>query len=802
MSFLAPLYALAALAIGLPLLFHLIQRRPQGRVEFSSTMFLQPSPPRLTRRSRLDNLLLLLLRAAALVLLAVGFARPFLRSAVRLDLQAPSRRIVLAVDASASMRRGDLWSQTGRRVEQFLQDLQPSDDVTLFLFDDRVTTLVSFETWRQTPSAQRAALLRNSITSASPSWRATNLGQLLVAASDTLLHAQEEVHESETLPPQIIVVTDLQEGSQLDALPAYEWPSDVQVDIQQVNVSQTSNATASLLADAEEAAGSAEAADELRVRVRNAGDSTRAQFRLQWEEVVTGPSSPSPARVATATPGAGEAGGYDVHVPPGQQRVVRIRRAPMALAKLVLTGDEQPFDNNVFVAARPLEHKSLLFVGPGATSRDELYYYLQHAALDTPSRQVTVTRQGSAQLELTRVSPRETPLTIVAEPLSAVGWRGMQSYLEAGGRLLLVLDAADRWSDVEGLEGLRRMTGRAALTVAEAQVADYAMWSKIDFGHALFRPFADPRFSDFTKIRFWRHRTLEANGELLGRVLAEFDDGSPALIEQAHGRGTLWILTAGWQPKESQLALSTKFMPLLAGMIDPEAGTRPLSRTFVIGDQVPLPVADPMLDSPALPIAGSTGRAGDASGAAGSDPVVPPGANVPDGSLAADESENRESVDLNEGSSAAPGESNSGRVAGEATGRRAARIPLSVRLPGGSEVQLAANANTFDDTSEPGIYELRTGEGSDYFAVNVPLAESQTKPLDRSELEQRGVKLGNQRSMSEIQQQQRQMRDVELESRQKLWRWGILAALLAVALETWLADRRPRPGSVPAPQPS
>src|SRR5690606_20943146 len=85
LSFLTPLYILGAVAIVAPIVFHLIRRRPQGEVPFSSLMFLDPTPPRLTRRSRLDNWLLLLLRAAALGLLALAFARPFLRESARLD---------------------------------------------------------------------------------------------------------------------------------------------------------------------------------------------------------------------------------------------------------------------------------------------------------------------------------------------------------------------------------------------------------------------------------------------------------------------------------------------------------------------------------------------------------------------------------------------------------------------------------------------------------------------------------------------------------------------------------------------
>ena len=34
------------------------------------------------------------------------------------------------------------------------------------------------------------------------------------------------------------------------------------------------------------------------------------------------------------------------------------------------------------------------------------------------------------------------------------------------------------------------------------------MFSQMDFEHPLLAPFSDPRFNDFTKIRFWKHRKL------------------------------------------------------------------------------------------------------------------------------------------------------------------------------------------------------------------------------------------------------------------------------------------------------
>src|SRR5438552_7464536 len=109
MSLLAPIFLLGAFAISLPVLFHLIRRSTREKTPFSSLMFLMASPPRLTRRSRLEHLLLLLLRCAVLCLLAFGFARPFIKKALPPEPPSAARRILVLVDTSASMRRADLW---------------------------------------------------------------------------------------------------------------------------------------------------------------------------------------------------------------------------------------------------------------------------------------------------------------------------------------------------------------------------------------------------------------------------------------------------------------------------------------------------------------------------------------------------------------------------------------------------------------------------------------------------------------------------------------------------------------------
>src|SRR5258708_22230351 len=104
MSFLAPLFALGVLAVAGPILFHLIRRTTREKTPFSTLMFLQPSPPRITKRSRLENIWLLLLRCLVVALLALAFARPFLQRAMPGPLPGSGQRTVILLDTSASMR--------------------------------------------------------------------------------------------------------------------------------------------------------------------------------------------------------------------------------------------------------------------------------------------------------------------------------------------------------------------------------------------------------------------------------------------------------------------------------------------------------------------------------------------------------------------------------------------------------------------------------------------------------------------------------------------------------------------------
>jgi len=80
MPFVYPLYLLGALAAGIPIIIHMIHKRKAPRVLFPTLRFLKASNERTSRRQKIQDLLLLLLRVLLFVLLALALAQPFLGS--------------------------------------------------------------------------------------------------------------------------------------------------------------------------------------------------------------------------------------------------------------------------------------------------------------------------------------------------------------------------------------------------------------------------------------------------------------------------------------------------------------------------------------------------------------------------------------------------------------------------------------------------------------------------------------------------------------------------------------------------
>ena len=120
------------------------------------------------------------------------------------------------------------------------------------------------------------------------------------------------------------------------------------------------------------------------------------------------------------------------------------------------------------------------------------------------------------------------------------------------------------------------------------------MLAEIDFSHSFFKPMSDSRFNDFTKIHFWRHRSVQATNLANAKVIARFENSNPALLEMPAQNGRLFLLTSSWTPEDSQLALSSKFVPIMYAFLDSVGALSTKPSQSIIGSPLELgPSADP-----------------------------------------------------------------------------------------------------------------------------------------------------------------------------------------------------------------
>jgi len=101
MQLLYPLFALAGLLIGVPILIHLFHFRRYKRVQFTNVRFLKEIKEETDARTKLKNLLTLLARCLAVLALVFAFAQPFWKGD-NIDLKA-NRWVSIYVDNSFSM---------------------------------------------------------------------------------------------------------------------------------------------------------------------------------------------------------------------------------------------------------------------------------------------------------------------------------------------------------------------------------------------------------------------------------------------------------------------------------------------------------------------------------------------------------------------------------------------------------------------------------------------------------------------------------------------------------------------------
>ena len=197
MSLIAPAFLFGLLAIGLPLWLHRLSSDNPNKQKFSSSMFLEPGEPRRVLAKRLQYLLLLALRLAVLVLLALAFTQPSLRRTPESVLSGGARAHLIVLDGSGSMGYAGRWDRARAAARDVIDALHADDRGQIVVAGRQFEVLG--------PATGDASVLRDALNTVSPGVFRLDYGALM-RSIDALLRGAE-------LPVVIDLVTDAQQSS-------------------------------------------------------------------------------------------------------------------------------------------------------------------------------------------------------------------------------------------------------------------------------------------------------------------------------------------------------------------------------------------------------------------------------------------------------------------------------------------------------------------------------------------------------------------------------------------------------------
>jgi hypothetical protein len=545
--FLAPLFLLGLLAIGVPLWLHRVARaNPEQRV-FPSLMLLEASETQRTAKRTLRYWLLLLARIAMLIALVVAFANPIWRERAGAASETAAHLHAIVLDASLSMQQGERWPQAIATARELIDNLGGSDRVMLVHAAGRRMEIVH----EPIAARERAAVLA-ALNSLTPSLERTDFGFLMSSAEQWLGASRPAV--------ALHLISDFQRSGAPLRFADLEPPRGARLFMHSVGERTSGNAyiesiafgireagaldvvlrsdftepqsrTLVLLIDGKEAAQRSVvlAASERSDREALVGEGTRP---------VPPESSASEGTADVRGVGAVAAVTYsafeDLVLSPGAHRI-EVRLEPQ---------DALPQDDRFFAVVEHADPKALLL----SASEDEdaaAYFAAAVGALSAP--RIAAEHQSAAAFASESLADYSVVVIPDAFALSSAVARRVEQFVQAGGAVLMSLGSTMR-------EGAAPLLPTWTLAAPRPRLATIG---HIETSHPAVRG-----ISEWQRVRFFRQRTVRIDAD--DRVLIAYEDGEPLLVERALGAGRLLILTAPIDRDWNDLAIHPAFVQFIA----------------------------------------------------------------------------------------------------------------------------------------------------------------------------------------------------------------------------------------------
>ncbi|HEX6898002.1 MAG TPA: BatA domain-containing protein [Bryobacteraceae bacterium] len=518
MGFLAPWFLAGAAAIGLPLWIHLLRQYRSTPHPFSSLMFFEQRTQSSIKHRRLRYLLLLSLRVALLILLALAFANPFVS---RTSASGGGRKmLIIAVDNSFSMRYGNHLDRAKQVALSAVSNLNGDERGQVLTVGSRVHFMT-----QPVPDADQ---LKAAIQSIQPSDERSSFGELARA----LRTIEQSVH----VPLEVHLVSDMQKSSLPPAFADLRLGLDTNLVFHSVADSQESNWLV------ESVTAPAKIFDPKKVRVQaviaNTGSSNKAERTVSL--VLDG--KPLETKQVEVPPnGRVTAEFLSLESPHGFHKA-EIRIEPH---------DSLQQDDRFAFAVERADPHPVLFLHPAGDDRDLLYY---RAALESVPEAGFVLEPLPVEQAANQAFSKYAFVVLSNVGSMPSGLESnLRAYVMSGGSLLVALGPSSA------------ALGHVPVSSEAIQGSSYAsqngdrfqIVANADGEHPVLR-----RTNKLDGVQFYQVIRAETGQS---HVIAWLTNQVPLLFEKQVGEGRVLVFASTFDRISNDLPLHAAFVPFVEG---------------------------------------------------------------------------------------------------------------------------------------------------------------------------------------------------------------------------------------------
>lgn len=532
MVFLSPLTLIGLLLVALPIIIHLLVRRRARRLDFPSLAFLRETQSFKLSPRRIRQPLLLALRAAAIILLVFGVARPLFTHST----QSHTTVHFILMDASLSMKTRGRAEAAREQTRAIVNKLAGDERATIITFSSEATALAELSSDR---TQLMEAIARYQPTGGAPRYEAA------------FAEVNAQLQRWPQASGEINLISDFQRAAleewknaatNAPALPVVTYPIGSEVERNAFLIDETARMTEHGL--------------ELSATEIVAEATGRRGARESW----------------TIEQSAGTRSGIEWRTETNGQMTGRIK---------ALEPDDFDADDERFFAFQPPHEARVLLIEEGGDATLYLRAALE-AASDEGRKKIALDRRRELPVNASELAPYSLVVVTLHGAARESEAEVLTEYARAGGQVCLFL--ADDL-DTESWNALaQRSVGRELPFEKITRITSPTL--SFSAGDWDSQPLGALDQSSITALRAVRIKTGYALGERASAfTLMRWNDGSAAFVSERIGAGEMMLLATAPERAAGNLGASPSFPSLISSILRSTNSSRePLSQT--IGEPV------------------------------------------------------------------------------------------------------------------------------------------------------------------------------------------------------------------------